>query len=194
MNFKLLVCFIFIFFMTISSHALEAISEDVLDTVTGQDGVSLSGELSFNEDGGPLTSVDSGGIWGTCTEKNDSPSGADRCGARLAVKPNATDGWIALDELKGSVSFEGLTLRSRDIDATDDFGGDEDEAGITGKTVLEIGLPNEIKFKEFSYSYVTSSQGRPTDVGYQEQVRHGIDFNGSVQMQGNILVFPVGNP
>jgi hypothetical protein len=184
----------------VNTHSLEAISEEALDSVSGQNGVSLSGELSFNEDGGPLTSSDVGNIdpndasivWGTCTERNALT--ADRCGARLAVKPNDTDGWLALDELKGSVSFEGLTLRSRDIEVTDSFGGDEDEAGITGKTVLEIGLPNEVKFDNFSYSYVTSSQGRPTDAGYQQQVRHGIDFNGSVQMQGNLLVFPVGNP
>ena len=200
MNFKLLTLVCIASLLSVNTHSLEAISEEALDSVSGQNGVSLSGELSFNEDGGPLTSSDVGNIdpndasivWGTCTEKNALR--ADRCGARLAVKPNDTDGWLALDELKGSVSFEGLTLRSRDIASTDNFGGDEDEAGITGKTVLEIGLPNEVKFENFSYSYVTSSQGRPTDAGYQEQVRHGIDFNGSVQMQGNLLVFPVGSP
>lgn len=200
MSFKLLALACITSLLNVNAHSLEAISEEALDSVSGQNGVSLSGELSFNEDGGPLTSSDVGNIdpndasivWGTCTEKNALT--ADRCGARLAVKPNDTDGWLALDELKGSVSFEGLTLRSRDIASTDSFGGDEDEAGITGKTVLEIGLPNEVKFENFSYSYVTSSQGRPTDAGYQEQVRHGIDFNGSVQMQGNLLVFPVGNP
>lgn len=200
MNFKLLTLVCIASLLSVNTHSLEAISEEALDSVSGQNGVSLSGELSFNEDGGPLTSSDVGNIdpndasivWGTCTEKNALT--ADRCGARLAVKPNDTDGWLALDELKGSVSFEGLTLRSRDIASTDNFGGDEDGAGITGKTVLEIGLPNEVKFENFSYSYVTSSQGRPTDAGYQEQVRHGIDFNGSVQMQGNLLVFPVGNP
>lgn len=186
--------------LNFSSNALESISEKDLDGIAGQNGVSLSGELTFNTDGGPLTASDVGNIdpndasivWGTCTEKDALT--ADRCGARLAIKPNETEGWMALDELQGSVSFEGLTLKARDILATDNFGGDEDEAGITGKTVLEIGLPNEVKFKDFSYQYVTSTQGRPTDTGYQEQVRHGVDFNGSVQMQGNILVFPVGNP
>ena len=192
MNFKLMSLICISAILSFNTLALEAISEEVLATVTGQNGVSLSGELSFNENGGPLTSVDSSNVWGTCTEKEALT--VDKCGARLAVKANSTDGWLALDELKGSVSFEGLTLRSRDIESTDNFGGDEDEIGITGKTVLEIGLPNEVKFENFSYSYVTSSQGRPTDAGYQEQVRHGIDFNGSVQMQGNLLVFPVGNP
>ncbi len=84
-------------------------------------------------------------------------------------------------------------MRSRDIDAaTDDFGGDETSAD--GKTVLEIGLPSELKFDNFSYSYATSSQARPTDTGYQQQTRFGVELNGSVQMQGNLLVFPTGNP
>jgi hypothetical protein len=183
-----------------SAFALEPISEEGLARVTGQNGVSLSGELSFNENGGPLTSGDTGNlnpldgtsvVWGTCTEKDSTA--AERCGARLAIKPNETNGWLVLDELKGSISFEGLTLRSRDIDqATDNFGGDEVDAH--GRTVLEIGLPNEVKFDNFSYSYVTSTQARPTDAGHQQQIRHGIDFNGSVQMQGNLLVFPTGNP
>lgn len=182
-------------FLSASVKSLELISEDDLADVAGQDGVSLSGELSFNEDGGPLTSTDEGNednVWGTCTEKEALT--VERCGARLAIKPNSTDGWIALDELKGSVSFEGLTLRSREIESSDNFGGDEDEVGVNGKTVLEIGLPSEVKFKDFSYSHVTSSQARPTDTGYQQQTRHGIDFNGSVQVQGNLLVFPVGSP
>lgn len=200
LSLKNLTLFSMSFVIGLSANALESLSEEGLESITGQNGVSLSGELIFNEDGGPLTAADVGNIdpndasivWGSCTEKE--ALSADRCGARLAIKPNDTDGWMALDELQGSVSFEGLTLRARDIEASDNFGGDEDEAGITGKTVLEIGLPSEVKFKDFSYSYVTSTQGRPTDTGYQEQIRHGVDFNGSVQMQGNVLIFPVGNP
>ena len=97
--------------------------------------------------------------------------------------------------MKGKLSFDGLTLRSRAIDsATDDFGGDESEVGIDGMTVLEIGLPDKVKFEDFQYSVVTSSQSRPTDVGYQQQIRHGVNFNGTVNMQGNLLVFPTGNP
>lgn len=202
MNFKYIRTSIALLTLSICqmTFALEPISEEGLAQVTGQNGVSLSGELSFNENGGPLTSSDPGNVspvdgtttvWGTCTEKAGAT--AERCGTRLAIKPNETDGWLVLDELTGSISFEGLTLRSRDINAaTDNFGGDETAAD--GKTVLEIGLPNEVKFDNFSYNYVTSSQARPTDAGNQQQVRYGIDFNGSVQMQGNLLVFPTGNP
>jgi len=194
MNFKYSILFILLIQISIHSNSMQPISEEALESVAGQNGVSLSGELSFNEDGGPLTSSDPeniSAVWGTCTEKEAAT--AERCGARLSIKPNETNGWLVLDELQGSLSFEGLTLRSRDIDAaTDDFGGDETSAD--GKTVLEIGLPSELKFDNFSYSYATSSQARPTDVGYQQQTRFGVEFNGSVQMQGNILVFPTGNP
>ncbi|WP_283789535.1 hypothetical protein QNI23_003375 [Bermanella sp. WJH001] len=191
MTFKyFLISFLFISF---SSNALEEISDESLASVSGQNGVNLSGELNLNENGGPLTSSDAGnaGVWGTCTEKQAAT--VERCGARLAVQPSENGGWIALDEMKGKLSFEGLTLRSRAIDgAMDDFGGDE--VAADGKTVLEIGLPDKVKFENFQYSVVTSSQARPTDVGYTQQVRHGVNFNGSVNMQGNLLVFPTGNP
>jgi hypothetical protein len=182
-------------FFCVPSFAMEEISDESLARVSGQNGVSLSGELILNENGGPLASTDTGnsGIWGTCVEKQ--ASSVERCGARIAVQPNENGGWIALDEMKGKLSFNGLTLRSRAIDsATDDFGGDESEVGIDGMTVLEIGLPDKVKFEDFQYSVVTSSQSRPTDVGYQQQVRHGVNFNGTVNMQGNLLVFPTGNP
>jgi len=188
-------------FTSLPVLAMEEISDASLADVSGQNGVYLSGELIMNETGGPLTSADAGNVdpndasvvWGTCAEQQAAT--ADRCGARMAVQPNENGGWIALDDMKGGISFEGLTIKSRVIDsASDDFGGDEAEAGIDGMTVLEIGLPEKLKFDHFSYSVVTSSQARPTDAGYQQQVRHGIDFNGSVNMQGNLLVFPTGNP
>lgn len=198
MNFKSLL---FLYFISFSCFALEEMSEDSLANVTGQSGVYVSGELIFNENGGPLTSADAGNVdpndasvvWGTCDEV--ATTSADRCGARMAVQPSDGGGWIAMDDMKGGISFEGMTIRSRVIDsATDDFGGDESNVGIDGMTVLEIGLPEKLTFDNFQYSIVTSSEGRPTDAGYQQQVRAGIDFNGSINMRGNLLVFPTGNP
>ncbi len=185
--------------LTLPVQALELITDDELENVTGQDGVSLSGELSFNENGGPLSDTidpDDGGAltstWGDCSD-----SGAKRCGTRLAVKLSNdanSQGWIALDEMKGKISFEGLTIKSREISAADNFGGDETIDGINGMTVLEIGLPNKVKYESFSYNVVTSSSARPTDPGFTQQTRYGVDFNGSVNMQGNMLIFPTGNP
>ena len=189
--------------ITFSVSALEEISDDGLGEVTGQNGIYISGELDFNQDGGPLVIGDAGNVdpdgagvgvdatWGSCTEK--AAGTVDRCGARLAAEMNDSGGWFAYDEIQGSISFEGLTIKSREIDqSTDDFGGDEIAAN--GKTVLEIGLPAQVKFKDFSYNVTTSNQGRPTDAGFNQQVRYGIDFNGSVDVKGNILVFPTGTP
>jgi len=197
MKFKYCVLVIMLSLVT-QLHALELMNDEGLEKVTGQNGVSLSGELSFNEDGGPLTDTidpDGGGAmtstWGSCSDAQ-----ASRCGARLSVKLNkdtGSQGWYVLDEMKGKISFEGLTIKSREITATDSFGGDENDIGA-GMTVLEIGLPNEIKYENFSYNVATSSTARPTDTGFTQQVRYGIDFNGSVNMQGNMLVFPTGNP
>lgn len=185
----------------IGVNALEELADESLGEVTGQNGVYISGELNFNEDGGPLVVGDSGNVdpdaggpmtatWGSCAEKEAGT--VERCGARLAVELNDSGGWVAYDELQGSLSFEGLTLRSREITTADNFGGDE--VGADGKTVLEVGLPSEIKFKDFSYNVATSNQGRPTDAGFNQQVRYGVDFNGTVNLKGNLLVFPTGTP
>lgn len=198
MNFK---CLFFIYFISLSGFALEEMSDDSLAHVTGQNGVSVSGELIFNENGGPLTSADAGNVdpndasvvWGTCDEV--AAATADRCGARMAVQPSDGGGWVAMDDMQGGIAFEGMTIRSRVIDrAKDDFGGDESDVGIDGMTVLEIGLPEKLTFDNFQYSIVTSSEGRPTDAGFQQQVRGGIDFNGAINVRGNLLVFPTGNP
>lgn len=187
--------------------ALEPIGEEELSEVSGQNGVYLSGDLSLNEVGGPLASTDVGNqpadtgqaipVWGTCDEKTNGL--AQKCGARLAVKTNNTEGYFVLDEMRGKLSFEGLTLRARELTIADDndkFGGDiaADAAALDGKTVLEVGLPNEVRFDEFEFTIANSNSARPTDAGYQQQNIFGVEIDGSIEMQGNLLVFPTGNP
>jgi len=120
--------------LSINTLALEEIADESLSEVTGQSGINISGELNFNETGGPLIVGDAGNsdpdgagamtaTWGSCAEKTAGT--VERCGARLAAEMNSSGGWIAYDEIKGSISFEGLTLRSRDITTADNFGGDE---------------------------------------------------------------------
>ncbi len=187
-----------ILFFTVHVHSLELIADEELSEVTGQNGVSIAGEFSINETGGTLARSDTGNetdAWGTCQEKTDGV--VSRCGGRIAVELNDTGGWVALDELKGSVSFQGVTLQSRVIDSVSDangFGGDEADVGIDGMTVLEIGLPDKVSFESFSSSIVTSNLARPTDAGYLQQTRMGLDLNGSINMKGNLLLFPTGNP
>lgn len=189
-----------LFMISLSSWALEPIGEEELSEVSGQNGVYLSGDLSLNETGGPLASGNTGNeanVWGTCDEK--AATTVERCGARLAVKTNNTNGYFVLDEMRGKLSFEGLTLRARELTVTDDdakFGGDiaADAAALDGKTVLEIGLPNEVRFDNFELTIANSSHARPTETGYQQQDIFGVEIDGSIEMQGNLLVFPTGNP
>jgi len=187
-----------------SAWALEPIDEDELSTVSGQNGVYLSGDIAFNELGGPLASTDAGNqpadtgqtipVWGTCAEKEAGT--VERCGARIAISTNDTEGYFVLDEMRGKMSFEGLTLKAREIVGSgatpDDFGGDE--VAFDGKTVLEIGLPNEVRFEQFELTIANSSHERPTEVGYQQQNIFGVEIDGTIEMQGNLLVFPTGTP
>lgn len=187
-----------------STHAMENMSDEGLEDVTGQNGVYLSGEIALNETGGPLAVGDIGNIdpdgvgpltavWGTCAEKDAGT--VSRCGARLAVKTNNSEGYFVLDEMRGKMSFEGLTIRAREISATADageFGGDE--ADFDGLTVLEIGLPNEMRFEDVQFTIATSSTARPTDTGFQQTDVFGVQMNGTINMQGNLLVFPTGTP
>ncbi len=201
MTYKLAVMLAALSFQAV---ALEQISDDELNAFTGQNGIYLSGDISLNEVGGPLASGDANNVdpndgstvWGTCAEKE--AGSASRCGARLSVNTNSTNGYFVLDEMRGKMSFEGLTLKAREITSADDdnFGGDVAEflGSESGKTVLEIGLPNEVRFENLSYTIANSSTARPTDAGFQQQNIFGVELNGSIEMQGNLLVFPVGTP
>ncbi|WP_396587586.1 DUF6160 family protein [Bermanella sp. R86510] len=183
--------------LSLSTNAMEPMSEKDLNNVTGQNGVYLSGDITFNELGGPLASSDvnnlddnSDIVWGTCAEKEAGT--AQRCGTRLTAKTNATEGYYVIDELQGKLSFEGLTLKAREISATDDFGGDQID--FAGKTVLEIGLPNNLRFEKFKYELATSTTARPTDAGFQQRDLYGVEINGNMEMHGNLLLFPTGTP
>jgi len=194
--------------LSVNVLALEPISDDELNTYTGQNGVYLSGDISLNEVGGPLASTDiyinkdpdgagpMTAVWGTCAEKEAGT--VSRCGARLSVNTNSTNGYFVLDEMRGKMSFEGLTLKARELTVADNdnFGGDVTGflAGSDGKTVLEIGLPNEVRFENLSFTIANSSTARPTDTGFQQQDIFGVELNGSIEMKGNLLVFPVGTP
>ncbi len=201
MTYKMPILFLL---LSVNALALEPISDDELNTYTGKNGVYLSGDISLNEVGGPLASGDSNNVdpndgstvWGTCAEKEAGT--VSRCGARLSVNTNSTNGYFVLDEMRGKMSFEGLTLKARELTVSDDanFGGDVTDflAGSDGKTVLEIGLPNEVRFENLSLTIANSSTARPTDTGFVQQDIFGVELNGSIEMKGNLLVFPVGTP
>ena len=179
------------------SVALEALEESELQQVLGQGGVYLSGDITINETGGPLNDLaDSSnpGVW----QKDCSAASADkRCGARIAVNAGdgANSGWLVLDNIRGRFSFEGMTLKTRTINSGFDDSGNGSSDGTTfNGDVLEIGLPNTVKYSNVSYTLANSNKARPTDAGFNQTDIFNVKIDGDVSLRGNLLLFPTGNP
>lgn len=173
------------------SHSLEPLDENGLKNITGQGGVYLSGDITINDTGGPLnntTDASNPAIW----QKTCSTSSTDkRCGARIAVNAGdgASSGWLVLDNIRGRFSFEGITLKTRTIDS-----GFDGDGTSFNNDVLEIGLPNTIKYSNVSFTLANSSHARPTDSGFNQTDIFNVNIDGDVSLRGNLLLFPTGNP
>ncbi len=162
------------------AHAEMALLDDsALAAVSGQGGIYLSGDVSINELGGPVENS----YFGRC----DDPT--KKCGARFAYRVKETGGWMVLDDIRGNFSFEGLTLRVRTIDSG--FGGDGE---LFDRDVLELGLPDTVRFNDVRFKIAASSTARPTDPGFQQTDIFTVEMRGEVVMEGNLLVFPSANP
>lgn len=158
---------------------LDRLNDQDLSEVSGQGGIYLSGDISINELGGPIENS----YFGRC----DDPD--KKCGARLAYRLKEGGGWMVLDDIQGNFAFEGLTLRVRSIDSG--FGGDGEQ--FNGD-VMEIGLPDTVRFNDVRFKIAGSNTPRPTDPGFQQTDIFAVEMQGEVIMEGNLLVFPTGNP
>lgn len=154
---------------------LKSIEDDALSEVTGQSGVYLAGDISINEAGGTI----SDSYFGLCSEAGKV------CGARIALQTEQNGGWFVIDNLRGSIAFEGLTMKIREIDAG--FGGD---GALFNRDVLEIGMPETLRFDEFQFTLAGSSTERPTDGGFEQLDILGVEMSGEATVKGNLLVFP----
>ncbi|MDI9246617.1 hypothetical protein [Marinobacter sp. CHS3-4] len=161
------------------SAELDRLSDEDLSDVSGQGGIYLSGDISINEEGGPIDNS----YFGRCDD------GSKKCGARFANQLKEGGGWMVLDEIRGNFAFEGLTLRVRSVDSG--FGGDGEE--FNGD-VLEVGLPNVVRYNDVRFKIAASNQARPTAPGFQQTDIFSVQMQGDVIMEGNMLVFPTGNP
>ncbi|EMP54060.1 hypothetical protein MSNKSG1_17660 [Marinobacter santoriniensis NKSG1] len=158
---------------------LASLGDDALSDVSGQGGIYLSGDVSINEMGGPVENYH----FGRCDDATR------KCGARLAWRLKETGGWMVLDDIRGNFSFEGLTLRVRHVDSG--FGGDGE---LFNRDVLELGLPNTVRFNDVHFKIAASNTARPTDPGFLQTDIFTVEMRGEVVMEGNLLVFPTGNP
>lgn len=179
---------------------LQALDDAALSQHSGQGGVYLSGELSINKDGGVLwdTPTNNDPSTWTANERGCGVTGSsspEDCGFRVAVRTEASGGWYVLDNIKGIFSFEGLTLRTRAVDSG--FLGD---GAIFNQDVLELGLPNEIAFKDANFSFGVANQGgwrnnalstaQGGDPSYQQTNIFSVTIDGVTRVQGNVLLFP----
>ena len=158
---------------------MSPLADDALADVSGQGGIYLSGDISINEMGGPVQNS----YFGRCDEADK------KCGARFAYRLKQDGGWMVLDDFKGKFAFEGLTLRVKKIDSG--FGGD---GALFNREVLEIGLPGTVRYQDVRFTLAGSSTARPTDTGFQQTDIISVEMQGEVLMEGNLLVFPTGNP
>lgn len=178
---RLAACFLVVGLVAPAGAEMEAMSDRALSGVSGQyGGMSLSGDVSFNRNGGPLAGEGAG---------FDCNQGG-RCGSRIAMQLSEGGGWFVLDNLQGTFEFMGLTLATRLIDGNDTgFGPD---AADFGREVIELGLPETARFQDFSYTMATSSTARPSDSGFQQTERLTVEMGGDMTLDGNALIFPSG--
>lgn len=162
-------------FAGVACGDLAAIDDSDLAAVTGQSGVYLTGEMTINESGGPL----SDSYFGACAD-------SDRiCGGRISVQTQLDGGWFVLDNIRGSIAFEGLTLQVSTIDSG--FGGD---GALFNREVLGIGMPESLRMTDFQYTIASSSTTRPTDPGFNQVDLFTVEMGGEVTLEGNLLIFP----
>lgn len=183
-----LTCFI------LSSNALEPMEDNMMGEYSAQGGVYLSGDVTVNKIGGPLNESGEGNPSGWVNDSCDTSLEIE-CGARLAFRTGTNQGWLILDNIRGGFSFEGLTLQTRHIDSGFDNGSPADSDGEAfDQDVLEIGLPNTVKYDNVTFALATSNQARISDSGAVQTNIFDVRINGDVTMQGNLLIFPTGNP
>lgn len=195
------ICLVCLVCLSLPAQAeMQALDDASLSELSGRGGVYLSGELSINKDGGVLWSTpgsNTPSTW-TSSQRSCATAGAatpEHCGMRLAIRSEAAGGWYVLDNLKGIFSFEGLTLRTRTINS----GFNGDGAGFN-QDVLVFGLPNQVKFKDGSFAFGVANQGgwqnkalslaNGGNPSYQQTNIFSAKIDGSIRMQGNVLIFP----
>lgn len=176
---RIIAAMVLVFSATSAGAHLRKMNDQAMSNVAAQGGIYLSGDVSLNDTGGPITNT----YFGPCSDATKV------CGARIAVQMAQNGGWLVLDNLRGKFSFEGLTLRTRTISSG--FGGD---GALFNRQVLEIGLPNTIRLDNVNFNIATSSTARPTDTGFQQTDVFSVQMQGTMKIQGNLLVFPTGTP
>ncbi|WP_152226058.1 DUF6160 family protein [Pseudomonas sp. SCB32] len=147
------------------AHAeLRNLDDGEMSDVSGQDGVSLS--VNFNV--APVAGDT------RCT---------DGCGARLAIQPLNSTGFIVLDNIKGTFSFDGMSLDMVTINSG--FNGD---GALFNREAMKIGLTNA-SATNLQFTLGGANQGKVAASGLQQNNLLTYQATGAIKLTGNVYIF-----
>jgi CubicO group peptidase (beta-lactamase class C family) len=143
---------------------LRPLAEDELQEISGQAGMSISASLNFAAN----------------PAQTRCPGG---CGTRVAIQPANSSGFIVLDNIQGTFSFEGLSF---DI-VTIDSGYDGDGAAFNS-SAMRLGL-TDASFSNARFTLAGSNSAASAGAGFQQTDLLTYRVNGDVRMNGNLYLF-----
>ena len=143
---------------------LQPLAENELQEISGQAGLSISASLNFAAN----------------PAQTRCPGG---CGTRVAIQPANSSGFIVLDNIQGTFSFEGLSF---DI-VTIDSGYDGDGAAFNA-SAMRLGL-TDASFNNARVTLAGSNSATSGGVGFQQTDLLTYQTNGDVRLRGNLYIF-----
>ena len=143
---------------------LQAMDEGELQDITGRDGLSLSADINFAANPG----------------QTRCPGG---CGTRIAFQPANSAGFIVIDNIRGTFSFDGVTLDVVRIDSG--YGGD---GAAFNASALRVGL-TAARFSNVQLTLAGSNQARGDQPGHQQSEVFTYHSDGEVRLHGNLYLF-----
>ncbi|WP_281645257.1 hypothetical protein [Parendozoicomonas sp. Alg238-R29] len=182
-------CFLSIscFFSGLAQAELEALDDDMLSGSTAQ-GVTLSGNFSLNENGGPLWRAPDG----NCSVSTNN----GECGTRIAIQEDEGSGWIILDIFQGSLAFgsyansDPMVLSIEERQIADNPNTPENEA--RSLDVISADYEGRLEYENLSLKIASQplNQGPEPNPASQRDLM-SLNFNGYSTFTGNLLLFPV---
>nr|WP_294977596.1 DUF6160 family protein [uncultured Pseudomonas sp.] len=143
---------------------MRGLDDSEMSDVSGQAGVSLS--VNFN-----LAPV---------AGDNRCPGG---CGARVAIQPLNSTGFVVLDNIKGTFSFDGMSLDM--VTIASGFNGD---GALFNRQAMKIGLTNA-SATNLQFTLGGANQGKVAASGLQQTNLLTYQATGAVKLTGNVYIF-----
>ena len=157
------LCLALLFAAWPAAAELQPLLEEELQQVSGQAGLSVSAELNFAAN----------------LALTRCPGG---CGARLAIRPGNSEGFVVLDNIRGMFSFEGLTLDMVRLDS----GFDGDGAAFNSGA-MRIGL-SDVRFDDFQFTLGGSNSATSDAAGFRQTDLLTYRSHGQTRLQGNLYL------